>query len=100
LAAIWGKVFAHSPSKLTEYFRVARLTPKSNEPNHSYAGVIRSSPDSSEVAAVRHTAWLAERAGTTPWRTTAADYNAAVSERRGEPSALGLVVPETPWDPA
>jgi hypothetical protein len=30
---------------------------------------------------------------------TAADYRAAVSERRGEPSALG-VVPETPWDPA
>jgi hypothetical protein len=62
--------------------------------------VIRSIPDSSEVAAVRHTAWPAERAGTTPWRMTAADYSAAVSERRGEPSALGLVVPETPWDPA
>ncbi|HUR19040.1 MAG TPA: TIGR02679 family protein [Acidimicrobiales bacterium] len=55
-----------------------------------------------DAAGLAITAWLAERAGTTPWRMKAADYlaaaPAAADERRGEPSVLG-VLPSTPWDP-
>ncbi|HEX3538807.1 MAG TPA: TIGR02679 family protein [Acidimicrobiales bacterium] len=50
-------------------------------------------------AGVAITAWLAERAGTIPWRMTAADY---VSDQAGTRSTIPLrtPVPETPWDPA
>ena len=43
------------------------------------------------------TAWLAARAGTTPWRMGADDYR-AVAGRRGNVSRFGTL-PETPWDP-
>jgi uncharacterized protein (TIGR02679 family) len=45
------------------------------------------------------TNWLAGRAGTTPWRMTAADYLAAVAVRRERPPITGRL-PATPWDPA
>ncbi|HVM01514.1 MAG TPA: TIGR02679 family protein [Acidimicrobiales bacterium] len=48
-----------------------------------------------DAAGLSITAWLAERAGTTPWRMTAADY-AAPPGAPGPPGAL----PPTPWDPA
>lgn len=55
-----------------------------------------------DAAGLAITAWLAERAGTTPWRMASADYvaaaPAAADERRGEPSVLGTL-PPTPWDP-
>jgi uncharacterized protein (TIGR02679 family) len=44
------------------------------------------------------TAWLAARAGTTPWRMTAGDYGAAVA-RAGQLSKPGTLPPDTPWDP-
>lgn len=44
------------------------------------------------------TAWLAEHAGTTPWRMTAADYLVAVGSRPRAPTVL-RAVPGTPWDP-
>jgi uncharacterized protein (TIGR02679 family) len=44
------------------------------------------------------TAWLAARAGTTPWRMTAADYRAAVAAPRRR-APLGRRLPPSPWDP-
>ncbi|MGH9263575.1 MAG: TIGR02679 family protein [Acidimicrobiales bacterium] len=44
------------------------------------------------------TAWMAERAGTTPWRMGAGDYLAAVAVRRPRVPLLGRL-PSTPWDP-
>jgi uncharacterized protein (TIGR02679 family) len=44
------------------------------------------------------TAWLAERAGTVPWRMTRDDYLAAVAVRRPRPG-LSRPLPPTPWDP-
>lgn len=45
------------------------------------------------------TAWLAERAGTTPWRMSAADYQAGAAGR-GDVSGSGLrPLPPVPWDP-
>ncbi len=44
------------------------------------------------------TAWLAEHAGTTPWRMSADDYEAAVAARP-RPAAPPRAVPATPWDP-
>lgn len=51
-----------------------------------------------DAAGVGITAWLAERAGTTPWRMGERDYTGAVAVSR---SALPLrsPVPSTPWDP-
>lgn len=43
------------------------------------------------------TGWLAERAGTTPWRMSAADYRAAAAEVEEGQDLLAL--PPTPWDP-
>lgn len=48
-----------------------------------------------DAAGLSITAWLAERAGTTPWRMTAADY----ASRSGDPRPSGAL-PPTPWDPA
>jgi hypothetical protein len=42
------------------------------------------------------TAWLAERAGTTPWRMTEADYRAGATDRDAA-ATLGTL-PPTPWD--
>ena len=44
------------------------------------------------------TAWLADRAGTTPWLMTADAYRAAVAIRRGRVPLQGDL-PDTPWDP-
>ncbi|HSH62035.1 MAG TPA: DUF2399 domain-containing protein, partial [Acidimicrobiales bacterium] len=45
------------------------------------------------------TAWLAERAGTTPWRMGAGDYLAAA--RTGDATSVSLArLPATPWDPS
>ena len=44
------------------------------------------------------TAWLAERAGTIPWRMTAQHYLAMVGTGRGD--GTQRIVPATPWDPA
>ena len=51
-----------------------------------------------DPAGLAITGWLAERAGTTPWRMTADDYLAAATRRSGEPVTLGPL-PPTPWDP-
>ncbi len=44
------------------------------------------------------TAWLADRAGTTPWLMTADAYRAAAAIRRGRVPLQGDL-PDTPWDP-
>lgn len=49
-----------------------------------------------DPAGVAITAWLQQRAGTRPWRMTAADYLAALPDREASFDA----VPPTPWDPA
>lgn len=43
------------------------------------------------------TNWLAERAGTIPWRMQGSDYSAALSDGR-ERLRLKTTVPATPWD--
>ncbi len=43
-------------------------------------------------------AWLAERAGTTPWRMTSEEYLRALGAGRQRPRFTGLVPPTT-WDP-
>lgn len=43
------------------------------------------------------TNWLAERAGTIPWRMQGSDYSAAISDGR-ERLRLKTAVPATPWD--
>ncbi len=48
-----------------------------------------------DPAGLAITAWLQQRAGTVPWRMTAADYLSAA--RPGD--AAFSVVPATPWDP-
>lgn len=49
-----------------------------------------------DPAGIAITAWLRQRAGTIPWRMTAADYLAAA-----RPGAVAFsAVPPTPWDPA
>lgn len=45
------------------------------------------------------TGWLAERAGTTPWRMTAEEYRRAAARRADRPAITGRA-PTTPWDPA
>lgn len=61
-------------------------------------GTVRQHADF-DAAGLAITGWLAERAGTTPWRMTATDYLAASAGRSPAPSELG-VLPPTPWDPA
>lgn len=52
-----------------------------------------------DAAGLSITAWLADRAGTTPWRMTAADYQAGLASLDDVAgSALGPL-PATPWDP-
>jgi uncharacterized protein (TIGR02679 family) len=51
-----------------------------------------------DSAGLSITAWLAARAGTTPWRMTAVDYLAAAGYRDATPRLLGSL-PPTPWDP-
>ena len=45
------------------------------------------------------TAWLSERAGTTPWRMTATDYRRAAGARHDRTPIRGPI-PATPWDPS
>lgn len=45
------------------------------------------------------TAWLEQRAGTTPWRMGSEDYLGAVRSQREDRVAICGVIPETPWDP-
>ncbi|HEX5267428.1 MAG TPA: TIGR02679 family protein [Acidimicrobiales bacterium] len=52
-----------------------------------------------DPAGVAITAWLAERAGATPWRMGAPDYLSGLSGMRDRPP-LKAAVPPTPWDPA
>ena len=61
-------------------------------------GIVRQHADF-DTAGLAITAWLADRAGTTPWRMTAADYLAAIAGRTG-PRSIGEAVPATPWDPS
>jgi uncharacterized protein (TIGR02679 family) len=51
-----------------------------------------------DPAGLSISAWLAQRAGTTPWRMTAGHYAAAVEVDRRRLPLVGAV-PETPWDP-
>lgn len=51
-----------------------------------------------DAAGLGITAWLADRAGTTPWLMTADAYRAAVALERCRVPLLGAV-PETTWDP-
>jgi uncharacterized protein (TIGR02679 family) len=44
------------------------------------------------------TGWLAERAGTIPWRMTASDYLHAIASTSAGDGASLAAVPETPWD--
>jgi uncharacterized protein (TIGR02679 family) len=52
-----------------------------------------------DPAGVAITAWLVDRAGTIPWRMTAADYATAAARLRS-PLTLESAIPSTPWDPA
>ena len=52
-----------------------------------------------DPAGVAITAWLTERAGTTPWRMNSEDYLAAVTSNREDGIAISGVIPDTPWDP-
>ncbi|HEX6311313.1 MAG TPA: TIGR02679 family protein [Acidimicrobiia bacterium] len=52
-----------------------------------------------DAAGVGITAWLAEHAGTTPWRMTSEDYLAVATARHDRPRLRGAV-PATPWDPS
>lgn len=51
-----------------------------------------------DAAGIGITGWLADRAGTVPWRMNATDYQSALSEQR-QPSNFSGTVPATPWDP-
>lgn len=51
-----------------------------------------------DPAGLSISAWLAQRAGTSPWRMTAGHYAAAVEVDRRRLPLVGSV-PETPWDP-
>ncbi len=50
-----------------------------------------------DAAGLAITAWLAQRAGTTPWRMTTRDYTTAVCQI-GTPATFTGPVPATPWD--
>lgn len=51
-----------------------------------------------DAAGLAITAWLAERAGTVPWRMTAGHY-VAVAPTSDAVTGLGAL-PPTPWDPS
>lgn len=51
-----------------------------------------------DPAGLAITGWLAQHAGTTPWRMSAFDYLTAVAARRRTTSMIPAV-PDTPWDP-
>ena len=51
-----------------------------------------------DAAGLGITGWLAQRAGTIPWRMGSAEYLAAVATRR-ERVALAGRLPPAPWDP-
>jgi uncharacterized protein (TIGR02679 family) len=51
-----------------------------------------------DAAGLSITAWLAERAGTVPWRMNAVDYLAATASPRRRVPIAGTV-PDTAWDP-
>lgn len=51
-----------------------------------------------DPAGLAITAWLAERAGATPWRMATSDYLSMVSAARDRPPLKGAV-PPTPWGP-
>lgn len=51
-----------------------------------------------DAAGLAITSWLAERAGTTPWRMGVRDYEDAVAGER-ERRLLSERLPATPWDP-
>jgi uncharacterized protein (TIGR02679 family) len=51
-----------------------------------------------DPAGLAITAWLADRAGTTPWRMRAQDLTTALAVDRPRPPLRGTVGP-TPWDP-
>jgi uncharacterized protein (TIGR02679 family) len=51
-----------------------------------------------DAAGVGITAWLAEHAGTMPWRMTSEDYLVVATARHDRPRLRGAV-PATPWDP-
>jgi uncharacterized protein (TIGR02679 family) len=51
-----------------------------------------------DAAGIGITAWLAEHAGTTPWRMASEDYLAVATARHDRPR-LRSAVPATPWDP-
>ena len=52
-----------------------------------------------DSAGLAITAWLADRAGTVPWRMSAEDYRPAASRAQGHVPLAGPL-PPTPWDPA
>lgn len=52
-----------------------------------------------DPAGLSITGWLAERAGTVPWRMTSSDYLAAATVTGSQPTFV-TTVPRTPWDPA
>lgn len=52
-----------------------------------------------DPAGLAITQWLAERAGTTPWRMTCADYTRAMEVVRAR-VPLQAPLPATPWDPS
>ena len=43
-------------------------------------------------------AWLADQAGTTPWRMSVRDYRSLVQDH-GDRIEITGTVPDTPWDP-
>lgn len=51
-----------------------------------------------DPAGLAMTAWIADRAGTVPWRMTSRDYLAAVVAPPNGQDPVGAV-PDTPWDP-
>ncbi len=66
------------------------------------AGAVRYQHADFDPAGLAITAWLAERAGTVPWRMGGGDYLAALAAvRRGlARPRLDVPIPATPWDPA
>ncbi len=61
------------------------------------AGAVLNQHADFDATGLAITGWLAERAGTTPWRMTSDDYVRAVERRCDRPPLTGAV-PPTPWD--
>lgn len=62
------------------------------------AGAVLAQHADLDPAGLAITAWLADRAGTTPWRMRAQDLAAALAVERPRPHLRGTVGPTT-WDP-